>query len=167
MKAAVAYEAGQPLVLEDLPVPDIGPRDVLVRVTASGICHTDLHVINGLSALPLPIIPGHEGCGIVEETGPEVRRVRAGDRVLASVTPACGTCWWCLNGMSGHCELGPVVKAALRFELKTGQRAALNTAAVTPGSSVVVIGCGGVGQSVIQGARIAGASVIIAIDPAP
>ena len=75
MRVAVAYKAGQPLVLEDLPVPAIGPRDVLVRVTASGICHTDLNVINGLSALPLPIVPGHEGCGIVEETGPEVRRV--------------------------------------------------------------------------------------------
>ena len=80
MRVAVAYETGQPLVLEDLPVPAIGPRDVLVRVTASGICHTDLNVINGLSALPLPIVPGHEGCGIVEETGPEVRRVRPGDR---------------------------------------------------------------------------------------
>jgi S-(hydroxymethyl)glutathione dehydrogenase/alcohol dehydrogenase len=212
MKVVVAYEVGQPLVLEDLPVPDLGPQDVLVRVTASGICHTDLNVINGLSALPLPIVPGHEGCGVVEEVGPEVRRVRVGDRVLASVTPACGNCWWCLNGMSNHCELNPMVKAALRFELKTGQRAgavcgcgtfaeamvvheasvvpvqtdladeqlallgcgvttglgaALNTAAVNPGSSVAVIGCGGVGQSVIQGARIAGASVIIAIDPAP
>jgi S-(hydroxymethyl)glutathione dehydrogenase/alcohol dehydrogenase len=212
MKVVVAYEVGQPLVLEDLPVPDLGPQDVLVRVTASGICHTDLNVINGLSALPLPIVPGHEGCGVVEEVGAEVRRVRVGDRVLASVTPACGNCWWCLNGMSNHCELNPMVKAALRFELKTGQRAgavcgcgtfaeamvvheasvvpvqtdladeqlallgcgvttglgaALNTAAVIPGSSVAVIGCGGVGQSVIQGARIAGASVIIAIDPAP
>ena len=212
MKVVVAYEVGQPLVLEDLPVPDVGPRDVLVRVTASGICHTDLNVINGLSALPLPIVPGHEGCGVVEEVGSEVRRVRVGDRVLASVTPACGNCWWCLNSMSNHCELNPMVKAALRFELKTGQRAgavcgcgtfaeamvvheasvvpvqtdladeqlallgcgvttglgaALNTAAVIPGSSVAVIGCGGVGQSVIQGARIAGASVIIAIDPAP
>lgn len=212
MKVVVAYEVGQPLVLEDLPIPDLGPQDVLVRVTASGICHTDLNVINGLSALPLPIVPGHEGCGVVEEVGPEVRRVRVGDRVLASVTPACGNCWWCLNGMSNHCELNPMVKAALRFELKTGQRAgavcgcgtfaeamvvheasvvpvqtdladeqlallgcgvttgleaALNTAAVIPGSSVAVIGCGGVGQSVIQGARIAGASVIIAIDPAP
>jgi len=212
MKVVVAYEVGQPLVLEELTVPDIGPRDVLVRVTASGICHTDLNVINGLSALPLPIVPGHEGCGVVEEVGSEVRRVRVGDRVLASVTPACGNCWWCLNGMSNHCELNPMVKAALRFELKTGQRAgavcgcgtfaeamvvheasvvpvqtdladeqlallgcgvttglgaALNTAAVIPGSSVAVIGCGGVGQSVIQGARIAGASVIIAIDPAP
>jgi len=212
MKVVVAYEVGQPLVMEDLPVPDIGPQDVLVRVTASGICHTDLNVINGLSPLPLPIVPGHEGCGVVEEIGSEVRRVRVGDRVLASVTPACGNCWWCLNGMSNHCELNPVVKAALRFELRTGQRiaavcgcgtfaeamvvheasvvrvqtdladeqlallgcgvttglgAALNTAAVIPGSSVAVIGCGGVGQSVIQGARIAGASVLIAIDPAP
>jgi S-(hydroxymethyl)glutathione dehydrogenase / alcohol dehydrogenase len=210
MKVAVAYQVASPLVLEDLPVPAIGPRDVLVRVSASGICHTDLHVINGLSALPLPIVPGHEGCGVVEEVGAEVRRTRVGDRVLASVTPACGSCWWCVNGMSNHCELNASVKAAPRFELGDGRRAAavcgcgtfaeamvvheaqlvpvqtsladeelallgcgvttglgaaLNTAAVTPGSGVAVIGCGGVGQSVIQGARIAGASVIIAIDP--
>ena len=212
MKAAVAYEAGQPAVVEDLSVPEVGPRDVLVRVAASGICHTDLNVINGLSALPLPIVLGHEGCGVVEEVGAEVRRVRAGDRVLASVTPACGACWQCLNGMSNHCDLNPAVKAALRFELSDGRRAAavcgcgtfaeamvvheasvvavetdladeqlallgcgvttglgaaLNTAAVSPGSSVAVIGCGGVGQSVIQGARIAGAAVIVAIDPMP
>ncbi|MGW1028569.1 Zn-dependent alcohol dehydrogenase [Streptomyces sp. NPDC002577] len=210
MKVAVAYEAGRSLVLEDLPVPAVGPRDVLVRIAASGICHTDLNVINGLSALPLPIVPGHEGCGIVEEVGAEVRRVRVGDRVLASVAPACGTCWWCINGMSNNCELNPAVKAAPRFALgdgrqaaavcgcgtfaeamvvheasvvpvetdladeqlallgcgvTTGLGAALNTAAVRPGSSVAVIGCGGVGQSVIQGARIAGAAVIIAIDP--
>lgn len=212
MRVAVAYEAGQPLVLEDLPVPGVGPRDVLVRVTASGICHTDLTVINGLSPLPLPIVPGHEGCGIVEDVGAEVRRVRVGERVLASVAPACGNCWWCVNGMSNHCELNPVVSAAPRFQLDGGRRAAalcgcgtfaeamvvheaslvpvqtdlsdpelallgcgvttglgaaLNTAGVTPGSSVAVIGCGGVGQSVVQGARIAGAAVIVAIDPAP
>jgi S-(hydroxymethyl)glutathione dehydrogenase/alcohol dehydrogenase len=210
VKVAVAYEVGQPLVLEDLAVPQVGPRDVLVRLTASGICHTDLNVIEGLSALPLPIVPGHEGCGIVEAVGPEVRRTKVGDRVLASVTPACGTCWWCVNGMSNHCELNASVKAAPRFELPGGQRAAtvcgcgtfaesmvvheasivpvetdladeelallgcgvttglgaaLNTAEVAPGSSVAVIGCGGVGQSVIQGARIAGAAVIIAVDP--
>ena len=117
--AAVAYEAGQPLVIEDLPIPAIGPRDVLVRVTASGICHTDLHVIEGRSALPLPIVPGHEACGVVEEVGPEVRRVRVGDRVLSSVTPACGTCWWCVNGMSNHCELNPTVKAAPRVKCAT------------------------------------------------
>ncbi|MGZ7014486.1 MAG: zinc-binding dehydrogenase, partial [Acidimicrobiales bacterium] len=133
-------------------------------------------------------------------------------KVLSCVAPACGACWWCINGMSNHCELNPTVKAALRFELAggrmaaavcgcgtfaeamvvheasvvpvqtdladdqlallgcgvtTGLGAALNTAGVTPASSVAVIGCGGVGQSVIQGARIAGAAVIIAVDPVP
>ncbi|HKY66533.1 MAG TPA: Zn-dependent alcohol dehydrogenase [Acidimicrobiales bacterium] len=211
MKVAVAYEAGKPLVLEDLELPAIGPRDVLVRIAASGICHTDLTVIAGRSPLPLPIVPGHEACGLVEAVGPEVRRVRAGDRVLASVSPACGACWWCLNGMSNHCELGPGIVATPRFRLPdggtaravcgcgsfaeamvvheasvvavetdlpddqlallgcgvtTGLGAALTTAGVTPGSSVAVVGCGGVGQSVIQGARIAGAATIVAIDPA-
>ena len=211
MKVAVAYEVGEPLVVEDLPTPDIGPSDVLVRLLAGGICHTDLTVIRGLSNLPLPIVPGHEGCGIVEAVGPEVRRAKVGDRVLASVSPACGRCWWCLNGMSNHCELGPVVLQTKRFALDggrtatavcgcgtfaeamvvneasivpvqtdlvdeqlallgcgvtTGVGAALNTAGVTPGSSVAVVGCGGVGQSVIQGARIAGASTIVAVDPA-
>ncbi|MBE1537101.1 zinc-binding dehydrogenase [Actinomadura algeriensis] len=212
MRVAVAYEAAGPAVVEDLPVPDVGPRDVLVRVTASGICHTDLNVLDGLSALPLPIALGHEGCGIVEEVGAEVRRVRPGDRVLASVTPACGTCRRCLDGMSNHCELNPIVKAAPRFDLgdgrwapavcgcgtfaeamvvheasvvpvetdladeqlallgcgvTTGLGAVLNTAGVVPGGSVAVIGCGGVGQSVVQGARIAGAAIIIAVDPVP
>lgn len=211
MKVAVAYEAGKPLVLEDLPVPEVGPRDVRVRLAASGICHTDLNVIAGRSRLPLPIVPGHEGCGIVEEVGHEVRRTRVGDRVLASVSPACGSCWWCVNTMSNHCDQGPYVRTKARFDLgggrlaaavcgcgtfaesmvvdessvvpirsslpdeelallgcgvTTGVGAVINTAAVTPGSSVVVIGCGGVGQSVIQGARIAGAARIIAVDPA-
>jgi len=139
-----------------------------------------------------------------------VRRVRPGDRVLAAVSPACGSCWWCVNGMSNHCERGPGILATPRFALPdgraaravcgcgsfaeamvvdeaslipvetdlpddqlallgcgvtTGLGAALVTAGVTPGSSVAVIGCGGVGQSVIQGARIAGAATIIAVDP--
>ncbi len=211
MKVAVAYEVGDPLVVEDLPTPAIGPHDVLVRLHASGICHTDLTVIRGLSNLPLPIVPGHEGCGTVEAVGRDVRRARVGDRVLASVSPACGSCWWCLNGLSNHCELGPEVLATQRFTLPdgrhatavcgcgtfaeamvvheasvvavdtdladeqlallgcgvtTGLGAALNTAGVQPGSSVAVIGCGGVGQSVVQGARIAGAATIVAVDPA-
>jgi S-(hydroxymethyl)glutathione dehydrogenase / alcohol dehydrogenase len=212
VKVAVAYEAHAPLVVEELPTPQIGARDVLVRIAASGICHTDLNVIEGRSALQLPIVPGHEACGEVEAVGSEVRRVRPGDRVLSSVSPACGSCWWCTNGLSNHCERGPIVRTTARFDLAdgrdaravcgcgsfaeamvvdeasvvavqtdlsdeqlaligcgvtTGLGAALNTAGVTPGSSVAVIGCGGVGQSVIQGARIAGASTIIAIDPAP
>ena len=211
MRVAVAYEVGEPLAVEDLPTPAIGPSDVLVRLAASGICHTDLTVIRGLSNLPLPIVPGHEGCGVVEAVGAEVRRVAVGDRVVAAVSPACGRCWWCQNEMSNHCELGPTVLQARRFSLAggrsatavcgcgtfaeamvvheasvvpvrtdladdelallgcgvtTGVGAALVTAGVTPGSSVAVVGCGGVGQSVIQGARIAGASTIVAIDPA-
>ena len=209
MKVAVAHEPHQPLQLHDLPVPAVGPRDVQVRIAASGICHTDLNVIEGRSALPLPIVPGHEACGTVEAVGAEVRRVKVGDRVLASVSPACGSCWWCTNGMSNHCERGPIVQSTKRFTLADGRQAgavcgcgsfaeamvvdeasvvavetdlpdeqlallgcgvttgvgaALNTAKVTPGSSVAVIGCGGVGQSVVQGARIAGASTIVAID---
>jgi S-(hydroxymethyl)glutathione dehydrogenase / alcohol dehydrogenase len=212
MKVAVAYEAEQPLVVEDLALPAVGLRDVVVRIAASGICHTDLTVINGLSGLPMPIVPGHEACGIVEEVGAEVRRVKVGDRVLASVSPACGTCWWCVNGMSNHCELGAKVRVTPRFPLAdgrnavavcgcgafaeamvvdeasvvavrtdlpdeelallgcgvtTGLGAVLNTAGVSPGSSVAVIGCGGVGQSAIQGARIAGAAVIVAVDLSP
>jgi S-(hydroxymethyl)glutathione dehydrogenase/alcohol dehydrogenase len=211
VKVAVAYGVGVPLVVEDLPTPAIGPRDVLVRLAASGICHTDLTVIRGLSNLPLPIVPGHEGCGTVEAVGADVRRAAVGDRVLASVSPACGSCWWCVNGLSNHCELGPAVLAARRFALPdgrtatavcgcgtfaeamvvdeasivpvetdladeqlallgcgvtTGLGAVFNTAGVQPGSSVAVIGCGGVGQSVVQGARIAGAATIAAIDPA-
>ena len=210
MKVAVAYEPGKPLVLEDLELPELGPRDVLVRVAASGICHTDLTVIAGRSPLPLPIVPGHEACGTAEEVGPEVRRVGRGDRVLAVVSPACGTCWSCTNGMSNHCERGPGILATPRFRLPdgrtatavcgcgsfaeamvvdeasviavetdlpddqlallgcgvtTGLGAAFNTAGVTVGASVAVIGCGGVGQSVVQGAHIAGAATIVAIDP--
>jgi S-(hydroxymethyl)glutathione dehydrogenase/alcohol dehydrogenase len=209
MKAAVAYDVAKDLVVEDLALPEVGPRDVLVRLTASGICHTDLTVIDGLSALPLPMVPGHEGCGLVEEVGSEVRRVKVGDHVLASVSPACGTCWWCVNGMSNHCELKPTVSSRPRFDLPDGRKApalcgcgtfaeamvvdeaslvpivtdlpdeelallgcgvttglgaALITAGVTAGSSVAVLGCGAVGQSVVQGARIAGAATIIAID---
>uniref|UniRef100_UPI0027420F0D alcohol dehydrogenase catalytic domain-containing protein n=1 Tax=Actinoplanes sp. RD1 TaxID=3064538 RepID=UPI0027420F0D len=207
MRAAVAYEPGTPLVLEDVPVPKIGPRDVLVRVAASGICHTDVTAMRNTGRTD-PLVPGHEACGTVEEVGPEVRRVKPGDRVLASVTPACGTCWWCTNAMSNHCERGPLrfrprldlsdgrqavalcgcgsfaeamvvdestvvaVETSLPDEqlallgcgVMTGLGAALHTAGVRPGDSVAVIGCGGVGQAVIQGARIAGASTIIAID---
>src|SRR5690606_21359089 len=123
MRVAVAYEVGAPLVVEDLPTPAIGPRDVLVRLAASGICHTDLTVVRGLSNLPLPIVPGHEGCGTVEAVGPEVRRTAVGDRVLATVSPACGSCWWCVNGLSNHCELGPGVQTTQRFALPDGRRA--------------------------------------------
>jgi S-(hydroxymethyl)glutathione dehydrogenase/alcohol dehydrogenase len=211
MRVAVAYELGRPLVVEDLAQPAIGPNDVLVRLAASGICHTDLAAIEGLTPTSFPFVPGHEGCGVVEAVGSDVRRVAVGNRVLASVSPACGSCWWCLNSMSNMCDMGNTVRTSERWRVEggrsaialcgcgtfaeamvvneasvvavdtdladeelallgcgvtTGLGAALSTARVVPGSSVAVIGCGGVGQSVIQGARIAGAAVIVGIDPA-
>ena len=212
MKAAVAYEVGRPLVVEDLELPVVGPRDVLVRLTASGICHTDLTVIDGLSALPLPMVPGHEGCGIVEEVGAEVRRVtRRGPGARLRLTGVRHVLVVRQRDVEPlRAEVGRVVPTALRAAGRTagagavwlrhlrrgdggarglrgrrrdrsrrratrapgmrrhdGLGAALITAGVTAGSSVAVVGCGAVGQSVVQGARIAGAATIIAIDPTP
>ncbi|KPM51087.1 alcohol dehydrogenase [Frankia sp. CcI49] len=183
MRVAVAYEAEKPLVLEDVPQPAVGPRDVLVRIRASGICHTDLTVINGLSPLPLPTVPGHEACGVVEEVGAEVRRVRVGDRVLASVSPACGSCWWCINGMSNHCELGGPVKAKPRFTLPDGRQApavcgcgtfaeamVVDEASVIavqtdlPDEHLALIGCGvttGLGAALITAGVTPGSSVAV------
>ncbi len=210
MRAAVFVEQGQPLVIEDVEPLAPGPRDVVVKIGASGVCHSDLSVMNGGLPLPPPCILGHEGAGTVESIGSEVTRVKPGDRVVASFTPACGVCWYCLRDQSNLCELmgevsmgmkatrpdgtqtntmtglGTFAEAMTVHEaslvkvetdlpdeqlaligcgVTTGVGAALNTASITPGSSVVVIGCGGVGQAVIQGARIAGAGRIIAVDP--
>jgi len=209
MRAAIFV--GEPdLSIEDVTPLEAGPRDVIVRIGASGVCHSDLSVTNGTLPLPPPCILGHEGVGTVEWAGPEVSRVAVGDRVVASFVPACGSCFFCLHGQSNLCELGnsisflpkvtrtdgstanaltalgtfadqmtvheaSVVKvetdipdahlALIGCGVTTGVGAALNTAQVEPGSTVAVIGCGGVGQAVIQGARIAGAGRIIAVDP--
>jgi S-(hydroxymethyl)glutathione dehydrogenase / alcohol dehydrogenase len=209
MRAAI-YVGEPELSVEDVTPLEPGPRDVVVRIGASGVCHSDLSATNGTVAMPPPCILGHEGAGTVDWVGPEVGRVQVGDRVIASFVPACGSCFFCLHGQSNLCELGNqinflpkatrsdgsiagaftalgtfadrmtvheacVVKidtdlpdeqlALIGCGVTTGVGAALNTARVEPGSSVAVIGCGGVGQAVIQGARIAGASRIIAVDP--
>jgi S-(hydroxymethyl)glutathione dehydrogenase/alcohol dehydrogenase len=210
MRAAIFVGQGEPLAVEDVtPVP-AGPKDVTVRVLASGVCHSDLSIVNGYVPLPPPSILGHEGAGEVLDVGAEVTRVKPGDRVIASFVPGCGTCFYCLHDRSNLCEqmwsfsavpratrpdgttatamtgLGtfsdvmtidersvvkvetdlPVEQLALiGCGVTTGVGAALNTARVEPGSTVAVIGCGGVGTAVIQGARIAGAARIIAIDP--
>jgi S-(hydroxymethyl)glutathione dehydrogenase/alcohol dehydrogenase len=209
MRAAVFLERDQPLSIEDVDPIDAGPEDVIVRITASGVCHSDLSVING--TIPAgPEILGHEGTGVVESVGSDVTRVKVGDRVIGSFIPACGVCWYCLHDQSNLCaETYPVMfvprarradgtelqgftglgtfaemmtvsqHSVVKIEtdlpdeqlaligcgVTTGVGAALNTARVEPGSIVAVIGCGGVGQAVIQGARIAGAARIIAIDP--
>ena len=209
MKAALCLEQDQPLSVEEVTPIDPGPGDVIVRITASGVCHSDLSVING--TLPAGrVVLGHEGTGVIEKVGSDVTGLAVGDRVIGSFIPACGVCWYCLHDQSNLCEhtynvmfvprvrradgeemvamtgLGTfaelmtvqqmsVVKvetdlpdeqlALIGCGVTTGVGAALNTAQVEPGSIVAVIGCGGVGQAVIQGARIAGAARIIAIDP--
>jgi S-(hydroxymethyl)glutathione dehydrogenase/alcohol dehydrogenase len=209
MKAALCLEQDQPLSVEDVTPLDPGPGDVIVRITASGVCHSDLSVING--TLPAGrVVLGHEGTGVIEKVGDDVVGLAVGDRVIGSFIPACGVCWYCLHDQSNLCAhtydvmfvprvrradgeemvtmtgLGTfaemmtvkqmsVVKvetdlpddqlALIGCGVTTGVGAALNTAEVQPGSIVAVIGCGGVGQAVIQGARIAGAARIIAIDP--
>jgi len=210
VRAAVFVEQDQPLSVEEVTPNPPGPREALVRVKASGVCHSDLSVINGTLPFPPPCILGHEGTGIVEEVGDQVTTVMKGDRVVAAFVPACGSCWQCLRdrahlcddsfassmiprgtrpdgtpvttmtGLGTFAETMTVGEAALvKVEtdlpdeqlaligcgVTTGVGAALNTAKVEPGSSVAVIGCGGVGQAVIQGARIAGAARIFAIDP--
>jgi S-(hydroxymethyl)glutathione dehydrogenase/alcohol dehydrogenase len=210
MRAAIFVGQDQDLSVEDVQAIDPGPKDVVVRVDASGVCHSDLSVIDGKLPVPPPMILGHEGAGTVEWVGAEVGRVKAGDRVILSLTPVCGSCWWCLRNETHLCEMGSKVTGVPRVHrhdgsscgalsglgtfadvitvheascvpvqtdlpaeqlaligcgITTGVGAALNTAPVRAGDTVAVIGLGGVGQSVLQGARIAGASQIIAIDP--
>lgn len=210
MRAAIFVEPHSPLSVEDVTPIDPGPHDVVVRITASGLCHSDLSVIDQTFPMAPPVILGHEGTGVVEEVGSAVTQFAAGDRVIGSFTATCGACWWCRNGETHLCELtlgkgadpratradGSTVPtmiglgtfadvmtchemslvkvetdlpdeqlALIGCAVTTGVGAALNTAKVRPGSSVAVIGCGGVGQAVVQGSRIAGAARIIAIDP--
>jgi S-(hydroxymethyl)glutathione dehydrogenase/alcohol dehydrogenase len=210
VQAAVLTAHQQPLQLESLTAPDLGPSDVRLRIDASGVCHSDLTFQQGAIPYPTPVILGHEAAGTVIEVGRAVSRAAVGDRVICSFVPSCGDCWYCLHDQSNLCEgnaetmmatrgvrpdgttipgmsgLGTfadelvtaetmVVKvetdlpaeqlALIGCGITTGVGAALNSAAVRPGSTVAVIGCGGVGQSVIQGSRIAGAARIFAVDP--
>lgn len=210
MRAAVLNAYNEPLVIEELSAPNLGPYDVRVRIDASGVCHSDLTVQKGGVPMPPPIILGHEGSGTVLEVGDAVSRVKVGDRIISSFTAACGNCWFCLHdktnlcqstsdsmfaargikpdgtqvfGMTGlgtfademvlseiqavpiQTELPAEILALIGCGVTTGVGAALNTAGIKPGDTVAVIGGGGVGQAVVQGARIAGASRIFIIDP--
>jgi S-(hydroxymethyl)glutathione dehydrogenase/alcohol dehydrogenase len=209
VRGAVFVSSETDLVVEDLTMdPDPGPGEVLVRYGASGLCHSDLHMMER-PEMP-PGILGHEGSGTVAAVGDNVAGIEVGDRVVASFVPSCGVCWHCLRGETQHCEWGggimggaaegrytrpdgtkvgmglatfaeaavlpqqllvkvntelPVEQLALiGCGVTTGAGAVLNTARVTPGSSVAIIGCGGVGQAAVQGARIAGATTIVAVD---
>jgi S-(hydroxymethyl)glutathione dehydrogenase/alcohol dehydrogenase len=212
MRAAILWNGGAPLeVRGDVTLAAPGPRDVRVRLAASGICHTDLSVIRGAIAQPRPCVLGHEGAGVVVEAGREVAGLAPGDAVILTSIAICGRCPACLRGCANLCEgegsrplprhfhvsgeraagaFGSgtfaeelVVSAAhaVRVDadvpldaacligcgVMTGVGAALHAAAVAPGSSVAVLGAGGVGVAAIQGARIAGAAEIVAVDPVP
>ncbi len=217
MRAAVMHESGKPLVIEELEVESPHAGEVVVRLAASGVCRSDLHVLEGESPVATPpMVLGHEGAGIVEELGEGVRGVCVGDPVVIALYGPCGSCDACRSGDITNCwsetrthnmygrmadgttrlslngvAITPMVGSGSLAELSvvrepqlvkidreipldlaclagcgvtTGIGAVLNIAQVKPGTTVAVIGCGGVGLNVIQGARIAGAARIIACD---
>jgi S-(hydroxymethyl)glutathione dehydrogenase/alcohol dehydrogenase len=217
MKAAVLREVGQPLTIEEVSIGKPGPREVLIRTKAAGVCHSDLHFVEGSYPHPLPAVLGHESAGIVEAVGSEVRTVKVGDHVITCLSAYCGHCEVCLTGHMSLC-ISPETKRAKGEEprlfredlsgagdtkmaqflnlssfaeqmlvhehacvairrdmpfdraaligcsVMTGVGAVIHTSGVRPGETVAVIGCGGVGLATINGAAMAGAGRIIAID---
>jgi S-(hydroxymethyl)glutathione dehydrogenase/alcohol dehydrogenase len=213
MKAAVLVEAGKPLSIEEVVISKPGPHEVLIRTAACGLCHSDLHFIDGSYPHPLPAIPGHEAAGIVEAIGSEVRTVAVGDAVVSCLSAYCGHCEFCVSGRMSLC-LGadtrrspdeaprltrpdgstvaqmlnlsafaeqmlihehacvridpdmPLDRAAvIGCAVTTGAGTIFNACRVTPGETIAVVGCGGVGLATINAAKIAGAGRIIAADP--
>ena len=104
MKAAVLREVNQPLVIEDLSTGDPGPREVLIRTAAAGVCHSDLHFQNGAYPYPLPAVLGHESAGVVEAVGSDVHYVKPGDHVITCLSAFCGHCEYCLTGRMVLCS---------------------------------------------------------------
>jgi S-(hydroxymethyl)glutathione dehydrogenase / alcohol dehydrogenase len=219
VRAAVAHEKGKPLTLETVDLE--GPRagECLVEIKATGVCHTDDFTLSGRDPEGLfPAVLGHEGAGVVVETGPGVKDLRAGDHVIPLYTPECRACSYCTSGKTNLCQairatqgrglmpdgtsrisLGgrpvhhymgtstfashavvpEIALAKIREDapfdkvcyigcgVTTGVGAVINTAKVRPGDSVVVFGLGGIGLNVVQGARMAGAGMIVGVDLNP
>src|SRR6476660_4273190 len=209
IEAAVFRKVHEPLTIEPVEIDKPWSREVLVRTAATGVCHSDLHVVDGVGRFPLDraIVLGHEGAGIVEAVGADVTTLRVGDHVVACLSGFCGTCPQCLSGHPNVCTGGivgrenrlsqngqlfqqfanigsyashmllhenslvridpeiPLDRAALvGCGVLTGVGAALRSSGLEAGQTVAVFGCGGVGLSIVQGARIGGARQIIAVD---
>jgi 2-desacetyl-2-hydroxyethyl bacteriochlorophyllide A dehydrogenase len=194
MKAVRLVEVGQPLRMQEVPLPAVGDKDVLVRVKAAGICHSDVHYRAGTSpAGPLPLTLGHEVAGIVEEPGPQVTNVKAGDRVCIHYLATCGDCYYCSMGSEQFCVEGSMIGkhrdggyaeyivmparsvVPLPDEMPFEQGAALMCSSSTSfhalrksrlesGETVAVFGIGGLGMSAIQIARAFGALEVYAVD---
>ncbi len=210
------YAESRPLEIVELELDPPGPGEILIRVRAAGLCHSDLSVIDGSRPRVMPMVLGHEAAGEVVELGPGVSEFAPGDHVVLSFVPSCGRCGPCLDGRAALCEPGAVANAAgsllsgarrwhdpagaelnhhlgvsafadhavvsahsavkvdpeLPFEIAalfgcavlTGVGAALYSAGVAPGESVAVFGLGGVGLAALLGARVAGATTLVAVD---
>jgi S-(hydroxymethyl)glutathione dehydrogenase / alcohol dehydrogenase len=215
MKAAVLIEAGKALEIESLSISKPQAHEVLIRTAACGLCHSDLHFMEGMYPHALPAVPGHEAAGIVEAVGSEVTMVKVGDAVITCLSAFCGHCEFCVTGRMSLClgadtkrkkeaasrlsrSDGSVVHQMLNLSayadqmlvhehacvridpdmpldrasiigcaVTTGAGTIFNACKLTPGESVAVIGCGGVGLATINAAKIAGAARIIAADPIP
>ena len=216
MRAAILEAANQPLVVADdveLESPRAG--EVLVRLAHCGVCHSDLHFVDGKLPGLVPTILGHEAGGIVEGVGPGVTELAEGDKVILTLRPPCGRCYWCVRGELTICATGAAlaggafadgstrlsqggrtvyravalaafaertvvpVNAAVKVPndtpldiasiigcaVQTGVGAVVNTAQVEEGATVLIVGLGGIGISIAQGARLAGASRVIGVDP--
>ncbi len=194
MRAVRLIEPGQPLRLKELPLPKVGSADVLVRVKAAGICHSDAHYRAGTSPVhPLPITLGHEVAGVVEECGDEVRRLQPGSRVCVHYMATCGDCVYCNRGLEQFCSSGRMigkhrdggfadyicVPARSAFPIPEGlpwehaaimmcssatSMHALRKARLRAGETVAVFGAGGLGMSAIQLAQAFGARQVFAVD---
>ncbi|GAA4371823.1 NDMA-dependent alcohol dehydrogenase [Agromyces bauzanensis] len=216
-KAAVNWGVGQDWSIEELELDDPKHGEVLIKLSASGLCHSDEHILTGDMPVPAhPYIGGHEGAGVVEQVGPGVESLKVGDHVVLSFIPACGRCKMCSTGHQNLCDLGAGILEGLQITdgtsrhhvkgedarlmcvlgtfspytvvneasavkidddiplelaalvgcgVTTGWGSAVNSADVQPGDVVVVVGVGGIGSNAVQGARIAGAKYIVAVDP--
>lgn len=213
-KAVICRELNKPVVVEEVTVESPRRDEVMIKMKACGVCHSDLSATNGTLPLPPPLVLGHEACGVIEEVGDGVTDVSVGDTIIVSWVPMCGKCRYCASGRPQLCDMGaraaftlqdgtsrlsdangntlnhfagvavmseyatvhkdnviqidpeiPATGAALvGCAVMTGVGAALNTAKVEAGSTVAVFGAGGIGLNAIQGAAIAGAEKIIAVD---
>lgn len=213
-RIAVIYAPNEPMRIEEIELDPPKEREVLVRMVAAGICHSDYHIISGELPSYLPLALGHEGAGIVEEVGSKVTNCKPGDHVVLSFIPSCGTCRYCTAGHTNLCNmgastlLGPQLDGTFRMHgekgdigqmclvasfsertvvsemsvvpipdyyplnravlvgcgVPTGVGAVIHRAKVRAGNSVMVVGCGGIGMNIVQGAAISGARIIIAVD---
>ena len=214
-KAAVLWGPNEKWQVEEVELDPPKEGEVLVKMTAAGLCHSDYHLVTGDIPMPYPVVGGHEGAGVIAGVGPGVADVAEGDKVVMSFLPACGKCGHCSRGLTNLCDLGaqvilgPQLDGTHRFHSRgqgvgqmcllgtfseytvvptasvvkvdpaadlvpaaligcgvpTGFGSAVNTAEIGPGDSVVVMGAGGIGVNAIQGAKSAGARLVVAVDP--